>query len=86
MKRRDYIAKLNPDLKLSKEQADFVRRRAEPFADRWGVQTRPLIHLLQEAYLQGMADAAEAMKAERDQLKTENEWLHRQVGKFTNAA
>ena len=60
-KRDGYIAKLNPDLKLSQEQADLVRRRMEPFANIWGVQTCTLIHLLQEAYLRGMADAVEAM-------------------------
>lgn len=37
--------------------------RVEPFADRCGIQTRPLTHLLQEAYLQGMSDAVEAMEA-----------------------
>ncbi len=61
-KRDEYKPKLNPDLKLSQEQADLVRRRVEPFADRWGVQTRPITHLLQEAYLQGMSDAVEAME------------------------
>ncbi len=59
--RDDYPAKLNADLKLSVEQADLVRRRVQPFANTWGIQTRPLIHLLQEAYLQGMSDAVDAM-------------------------
>lgn len=57
-----YKASLNGRLKLTHEQAELVFRRAAPFADSWGVQTRPLVHLLQEAYLQGMADAVEAME------------------------
>ncbi len=59
--RDDYPAKLNPDLKLSREQAEVVLRRVKPFTNQWGVQTCSLIHLLQEAYLQGMSDAVEAM-------------------------
>jgi hypothetical protein len=60
--RDDYPARLNPDLKLSPEQADIVRRRVQPFANPWGIQTCSLLHLLQEAYLQGMADAVNAME------------------------
>ena len=55
-----YVAKLNSDLKLSQDQADLVRRRVQPFANTWGIQTCSLLHLLQEAYLQGMADAVNA--------------------------
>lgn len=58
-----YKATLNAKIVLTADQADVVFRRAIPFADTWGVQTRPLVHLLQEAYLQGLTDAVEAMEA-----------------------
>lgn len=46
--------------KLTPEMRDFLRRRTFPFLDSVGVE-RPLPFLLEEAYLQGVRDAVQAM-------------------------
>lgn len=48
----------NKRFKLSAEEKDFLRRRTLPFFDRAGLD-RPISHLLQEAYLQGLRDAVD---------------------------
>lgn len=48
------------DLKLTPEMRDLLRRRTSPFLDSVGIE-RPLPFLLEEAYLQGMRDAVQAM-------------------------
>lgn len=44
--------------RLTPEMRDLIARRTAPFLDTHGCQ-KPLTHLLQEAYLQGMTDAVE---------------------------
>lgn len=81
-----YRARLmKPELRMTPDQADLVRRRTMPFLDNNGM-TRPLAALLAEAYMQGMRDASDAMAAQLAALKTENDWLHRKVGEFTSNA
>lgn len=48
--------------KLTPAMRDLIARRTAPFLDTHGCQ-KPLTHLLQEAYLQGMTDAVEASKS-----------------------
>lgn len=47
---------------MTPEFLDLIRRRTMPFLDRNGL-SRPLPFLLEEAYLQGMKDAAQAMQS-----------------------
>jgi hypothetical protein len=51
--------------RVSREIADLADRRTRPFIDHSGID-RPLSMLMQEAYLQGIKDAVQAMD-ERDQ-------------------
>lgn len=44
------------------EMRDLMRRRTMPFLDVIGLQTIPLAHIVQEAYLQGLNDAIDAMQ------------------------
>jgi hypothetical protein len=81
----EYTAKKS-DLRLTTDQADLVRRRVQPFANTAGIQTCTVMHLLQEAYLQGMADAVEGFAIERDKLKSENDWLHSKLAQFSSNA
>ncbi len=61
-KRKDrYIASARKATRLTPEMADLLRRRTEPFLDSLGME-RPLLHLLQEAYLQGLKDAMEVLR------------------------
>ena len=60
MTKSKYIAR-GGNLKLTEDQSDFVWRRTMPFMDGVGLRLS-LSHLLQEAYLQGLADAVEAMR------------------------
>lgn len=53
--------RVNGAMRLTAEQRDFLRRRTRPFLDSVGVE-RPLPFLLEEAYLQGMRDAAQTMQ------------------------
>lgn len=55
----------NKRLKLSAEMQDFLRRRTMPFLDANGL-TRPISFVLEEAYLQGMRDAVQAMEGADD--------------------
>lgn len=52
------------NLRLNRDERDFLTRRVRPFLDHGSVQTRSLSHLMQEAYLQGLRDAAETMRDE----------------------
>lgn len=47
--------------RYTEEQVDFLRRRTVPFLDRSGLD-KPLWHLLQEAYLQGLKDATNVIR------------------------
>ena len=47
----------------SREIADLADRRTRPFIDHAGID-RPLSTLMQEAYLQGIKDAVQAMEAQ----------------------
>ena len=44
-----------------RDLADLAYRRVRPFLDTAGTQTRPLEHLMAEAYMQGLKDAAAAI-------------------------
>ncbi len=46
--------------KITREMDDLARRRTQAFLDTLGVDTRPLSHLLREAWLQGVKDGAAA--------------------------
>ena len=46
--------------RVSREMADLADRRTRPFIDHSGID-RPLSTLMQEAYLQGIKDAVQAM-------------------------
>jgi hypothetical protein len=81
-----YRARLmKPELRMTPDQADLVRRRTMPFLDSNGM-TRPLSALLAEAYMQGMRDASDAAAVERDNLKAENDWLHSKLSQFASNA
>lgn len=49
-------------LPLTAEMRDLMRRRTMPFLDVIGLQTVPIAHILQEAYLQGLSDACDAFE------------------------
>lgn len=51
--------------RVSHEIADLADRRTRPFLDHSGLD-RPLSTLMQEAYLQGIKDAVQAMEARDD--------------------
>ena len=55
-----YTARLNSEQRFSPEFMNFLHRRTEPFLDKVGLD-KPITHLLQEAYLQGIKDAVEVM-------------------------
>jgi len=48
---------------LTPEMADLMERRTSPFLDHAGLMSRPITKLLQEAYLQGLTDAVDAMNS-----------------------
>lgn len=50
-------------LKVTSQDRDFLRRRTQPFLDSVGLD-RPISMLLEEVYLQGLRDAADALRAE----------------------
>lgn len=59
-KRKDgYILRISTD-KYTPEQVEFLRRRTLPFLDVSGLD-KPIWHLLQEAYLQGLKDATDVL-------------------------
>lgn len=49
--------------RVPREVADLADRRTRPFIDHAGID-RPLSTLMQEAYLQGIKDAVQAMEAQ----------------------
>ena len=49
------------EYEFTSEMLDLMERRVGPFMDKLGLQTRPLSHLMQEAYLQGIKDACDAL-------------------------
>lgn len=49
--------------RVPREIADLADRRTRPFIDHSGID-RPLSTLMQEAYLQGIKDAVQAMDAQ----------------------
>lgn len=58
-----YVARVpEPRLRLSFEMQSLVERRTRPFLDSVGIE-RPIAVLLQEAYMQGLRDAVDAMKS-----------------------
>jgi len=60
--RTKYVARAMPSAPpLSRELTDFLHRRTSPFLDVAGLQTRPLPLIVQEAYMQGFADALNAL-------------------------
>lgn len=52
-------------LRLSREMLSLVARRTRAFLNGSGID-RPLSILMQEAYIQGMRDAVDAMEAKRE--------------------
>lgn len=51
-----YIAR-HSDLKITREMDDVIHRRVAPFLDAAGLDRRSVVHLMKEAYLQGIRDA-----------------------------
>lgn len=47
---------------LNGEQQLFLARRTRPFLDAHSIAMRPLSLILEEVYLQGMADAAQVLR------------------------
>jgi len=58
-KRDGYFCTISTD-RYSEDQRDFLRRRTLPFLDVSGLD-KPIWHLLQEAYLQGLRDATDVI-------------------------
>jgi len=58
---------LGGQIPVSREALDFCRRRVGGLTAWGGVSTRPLIDLLANAYVLGLADAAEALFQGRDE-------------------
>jgi hypothetical protein len=48
------------DVQFTSDERYFLWRRTIPFLDRIGL-SKPLEHLLREAYLQGLADATDIL-------------------------
>lgn len=46
--------------KITRDLDDLARRRTAAFLDSVGVESRPLSHILREAWLQGVKDGAAA--------------------------
>ena len=59
-----YTARLNTEQRFSREFLAFLNRRTSPFLDRVGLD-KPILHLLQEAYMQGIKDAVDVMGDKR---------------------
>lgn len=59
-----YIAQVprGDKMRLTFEVRSLIERRTRPFLDNVGIE-RPIAHLLQEAYLQGLRDALDALSA-----------------------
>lgn len=56
------IARADVAYPFTAEMLDLIRRRTMPFLDGFGLTTRPLAHIVQEAYLQGLKDACDALE------------------------
>jgi hypothetical protein len=54
-----YTARAN-DERFTSDERDFLWRRTIPLLDRVGL-SKPITHLLQEAYLQGLRDASDVL-------------------------
>lgn len=63
-----YLARVprGDKLRLTFEMRSLIERRTRPFLDNVGIE-RPIAALLQEAYLQGLRDAIDAMEAKREE-------------------
>ena len=46
---------------VAPEMDDLMRRRVQPLVDTASLQTKPLLHLLKEAYRLGLSDAADVI-------------------------
>ena len=56
--------------KMPQEFRDFAQRRVMPFIDSISIQTRPLVLIMSEVYLQGIRDAVDAMEAKAEREAT----------------
>jgi hypothetical protein len=57
--------RLHGESTYSEDITSLAYRRSRPFLDRAGLQTRSLEHLMAEAYMQGIKDAADAVSKRR---------------------
>jgi hypothetical protein len=57
--------RLQGESTYSDDTVSLAYRRVRPFLDRAGTQTRSLEHLMAEAYMQGIKDAADAVTKRR---------------------
>lgn len=64
--RQKYSIQVMRDWKFTPEMRDLLHRRTRPFLGWAGVSTRPISMLLQEAYLQGMNDAIDALQHQQE--------------------
>lgn len=62
MRREQYHASNRQSPTFTPEMLDFLGRRTRPFLDAAGLDTRTVLHLMQEAYLQGIRDAVEVLR------------------------
>jgi len=61
-RQQQYTASLpKKPVSYTQDQLDFLERRTIPFLNWSGIR-KPISHLLQEAYLQGVRDAVEALE------------------------
>lgn len=51
--------------KVPKEITEMATRRTRPFLDSVGIDARPLGHVLNEVYLQGMKDAVDVLSEQK---------------------
>lgn len=62
----EYKARMSrPQPKLSREMRVLIRRRTKPYLDSVGMDYS-LQHLMEEAYLQGLRDAAQVFEHEAE--------------------
>jgi hypothetical protein len=52
--------------RVKQEFADLALRRVMPFMDATSIQTRPIVLIMSEVYLQGIKDALDAMEHKRE--------------------
>lgn len=65
--------------KISCEFDDLAKRRTQPFLDSIGLDTRPVSHLLKEAWLQGVKDAAAAFNEQTQKPRTQELKMDSQI-------